>query len=125
MVPVMTSFLPSVHTHLYLPPLFKIWEAVNSSIIDDRMIELCGDLSEELVAGKYGDAGEEGGAAWQDIGIWSEEQWHVLAGKALGSMSTFIGAISGSSLLNLACSRRARRRHKGTLGTLILSYIED
>lgn len=87
MFPVITSFLPPTHTELYLPPLFKLWEAINSSILDDRMIDLCGDLSEEHVAGKLGDAGEEGGAAWKDIGIWSENEWHILANKALGSMS--------------------------------------
>ena len=86
MIPVMTSFLPPTHTHLYLPALFKIWEAFNSSVIDDGMIDLCGTLSEEHVAGKAGEAGEEGGAAYEDIGIWTESQFKFLAGKALNSM---------------------------------------
>lgn len=97
MFPVITSFLPPTHTELYLPPLFKLWEAINSSILDDRMIDLCGDLSEEHVAGKLGDAGEEGGAAWKDIGIWSENEWHILANKALGSMNVPVGATRGAS----------------------------
>jgi proteasome activator subunit 4 len=87
MVPVITSFIPPTHTHLYLPALFKIWEAFNSSVIDDRLIELVGDLSEEHVAGKSGIAGEEGGAEWKDIGIWTANQWTMLIGKGLGSMS--------------------------------------
>lgn len=83
----MTAFLPPTHTHLYLPMFFKLWEAFNSSIIDERLLELVGELSEEHVAGKLGDAGEEGGAEFKDVGIWSEAEWTTLAGKALGSMS--------------------------------------
>ncbi|KAH9937428.1 ARM repeat-containing protein [Fomitopsis serialis] len=94
-MPVMTSFLPPTHSHLYLPSLFKIWEAFNSSVIDDRMIDLCGSLSEEHVAGKAGDA--EGGAAWQDIGIWTEPQFQFLAGKALNSMHVPVGGSKGAS----------------------------
>lgn len=87
MVPVMSCFLPLTHTHVYLPSLFKLWEAFNSSIINDWLLELCGDLSETHVAGKSGDAGQGGGADYKDVGIWSEEQWTVLASKTLGSMS--------------------------------------
>lgn len=70
-----------------MPIIFKLWEAFNSSVIDDRLLELCGELSEEHVAGKSGDAGEEGGAERKDVGIWSETEWTMLVGKALGSMS--------------------------------------
>jgi proteasome activator subunit 4 len=84
----MTSFLPPTHTHLYLPTMFKIWEALNSSLIDDRMIEFMGELSEAHVAGTAGTARLEGGAQWKDVGIWSETEWTMLMSKALGSMST-------------------------------------
>jgi proteasome activator subunit 4 len=88
MVPVLTSFLPPIHTHLYLPALFKIWEAFNSSVIDDRLLEMCGELSEDHVSGTAGDAGQ-GGAQWKDVGIWTESQWAILVGKGLGSISKF------------------------------------
>jgi hypothetical protein len=88
MIPVMTSFLPPTHIHLYVPTIFKIWEAFNSTILDDRLIDFVGELSEEHVAGTMGKAGEDGGAQWKDVGIWSETEWTVLMGKALGSMST-------------------------------------
>lgn len=87
MIPVITSFLPLTHTHVYISTLFKLWEAFNSSIVNDWLLELCGDLSEEHVAGKAGDAGEEGGAEYKDIGIWTEDQWVLLANKTLGAMS--------------------------------------
>lgn|ERR1700722_1170165 len=90
MVPVLTSFLPPSHTHLYFPPMFRLWEAFNSSVMDDRFIELAGELSEEHVAAKFGVAGAEGGAEWKDIGIWSEDQWKLLIGKGLGSMSSYL-----------------------------------
>src|ERR1700734_3401711 len=89
MIPVITSFLPPTHTHLYIPALFKIWEAFNSAVIDDRLLDLAGELSEEHVAGKAGSAGSEGGAEWKDVGIWSEEEWTFLVGKGLGSMSPY------------------------------------
>lgn len=114
MIPVITSFLPPTHTHLYLPALFKLWEAFNSSVVDDRLIELAAELSEEHVAGKFGIAGE-GGAEWKDIGIWSEDQWTMLIGKSLGSMSTcFI--IRASNILCLRCvGRRPSRSDEGRL----------
>jgi hypothetical protein len=65
--------------------MFKIWEALRSSLIDDRLIEFMGELSEAHVAGT---AGLEGGAQWKDVGIWSETEWTMLMTKALGSMST-------------------------------------
>lgn len=101
MVPVLTSFMPPTHTHLYLPALFKFWEAFNSGVVDDRLMELCGDLSEEHVSGAFGDAGE-GGAVWKDVGIWTEDQWNTLVGKGLGSMSRLSSTIyrSGSSVTN-------------------------
>jgi proteasome activator subunit 4 len=94
MIPVMTSFLPPTHTHLYLPSLFALWEAFNSSVIDDRLIDLAGELSEEHSAGKFGLAGGEGRAEWKDVGIWSEAQWTLLVGKSLGSMSASFSLIS-------------------------------
>jgi len=91
-VPVLTSFLPPTQTHLYLPTLFALWEAFNSSVIDDRLIEFAGGLSEELITGKFGEAGE-GGSEWKDVGIWSEDQWTFLVGKSLGSLSMYFSYI--------------------------------
>lgn len=85
MVPVITSFLPPTHTHLYLPSLFKLWEAFNSGVVDERFLELCADLTEDHVSGPFGDV--EGGAVYKAIGIWDEAQWNTIMGKGLGSMS--------------------------------------
>ncbi|CAL1696390.1 unnamed protein product [Somion occarium] len=96
MIPVMTSFLPPTKPQLYLPMFFKLWEAFNSSIIDDRLLELCGELSEEYVAGRFGDAGENG-AEYKDVGIWAEAEWTTLIGKVLNSMNVPVGAVKGAS----------------------------
>ncbi|EIN13635.1 hypothetical protein PUNSTDRAFT_94829 [Punctularia strigosozonata HHB-11173 SS5] len=98
-VPVITSFLPPTHTSTYLPVLFRLWEAFNSSVIDERMLELVGDLSEEHVAGVTTASGgtREGGAEWKDVGIWSETDWTMLVGKSLGSMNVPVGATRGAS----------------------------
>ncbi|KAF6766226.1 hypothetical protein DFP72DRAFT_838774 [Ephemerocybe angulata] len=85
MIPVLTSFLPPTRPHLYLPALFRIWEAFNSSIIDDRMLELCADLSEDHVAGQAGELGELA-PQWKEVGIWSQWEWDFLSAKALGSL---------------------------------------
>jgi proteasome activator subunit 4 len=87
MIPVLTSFLPPTQKHLYLPALFKLWEAFNSSAVDDRLLELAGELSEEHVSGTSGRVGGEDGAHWKDVGLWTEVQWDFLVGKGLGSMS--------------------------------------
>lgn len=97
MIPVMTSFLPPTHTHLYLPAIFKFWEAFNSVLLDERLIEFVGELAEEHVAGGAGNAGPEGGAQWKDVGMWSETEWIVLMSKALGSMNVPVGATRGGS----------------------------
>ncbi|KAJ4476678.1 hypothetical protein J3R30DRAFT_3759946 [Lentinula aciculospora] len=96
MVPVITSFLPFTHSNQYLPIIFKLWEAFNSGILDERFLELAGELSEEFVAGPTEDDAE-GKAAWKDIGIWTETQWDVLIGKGLGSMNVPVGITRGSS----------------------------
>ena len=82
MIPVMTSFLPPFDIHLYVPVLFKLWEAFNSDIINSRLIELCGELSEEHKTGST--------VKWKDVGIWTDAEWTVLVGKALGSMSELL-----------------------------------
>ena len=78
----MTSFLPPFDVHLYVPVLFKLWEAFNSEVINSRLIELCGDLSEEHKTGST--------VKWKDVGIWTDAEWTVLVGKALGSMSELL-----------------------------------
>ncbi|GLB36441.1 putative protein with domain of unknown function (DUF3437) [Lyophyllum shimeji] len=97
MMPILTSFLPPTHIHLYIPCLFKIWETFNSSVIDDRLIDLAGLLSEEHVSGTSGDLGEEGGAPWKDVGIWTEAEWQILVAKGLSSMNVPVGATQGST----------------------------
>ncbi|KAJ3843176.1 hypothetical protein F5878DRAFT_605646 [Lentinula raphanica] len=96
MVPVMTSFLPLTHSNEYLPFIFKLWEAFNSGILDERFLELAGELSEEYIAGPA-EEDVTGKAAWKDIGIWTENQWDVLIGKGLGSMNVPVGITRGSS----------------------------
>ena len=36
-VPVLISFLPPADCHLYIPVLFKLWEAFNSHVLDERL----------------------------------------------------------------------------------------
>ncbi|KAG5636752.1 hypothetical protein H0H81_006971 [Sphagnurus paluster] len=85
----------SSYVAIHLTPI--IWEAFNSSVLDDRLFELVGQLSEEHVAGTSGDAGERGGARWKDVGIWTEAEWMMLVGKGLASMNVPVGATQGSS----------------------------
>jgi proteasome activator subunit 4 len=86
MVPVLTSFLPPANVHLYLPACFKIWKAFNSGSLDDRFIEMCGELSEEHVSAPIASEVEDGGTVWKDVGIWSQTQWNILVDKGLLSM---------------------------------------
>ncbi|KAF5375146.1 hypothetical protein D9758_000062 [Tetrapyrgos nigripes] len=96
MIPILTSFLPPTHCHVYMPALFKVWEAFNSAVLDDRLLELAGELSQEHVAGAFGD-NREGNAKWKDVGIWSEKEWNMLVVKGLGSMNVPVGITRGAS----------------------------
>ncbi|KAG6820769.1 hypothetical protein H0H93_012033 [Arthromyces matolae] len=81
----------------FLPLLTQdIWEGFNSSVIDHRLLELAGFLSEEHIAGTSGDAGESG-AQWKDVGIWTNAEWQILIGKGLNSMNVPVGATQGAS----------------------------
>lgn len=101
MFPVFASFLPPTHIHLYLPTLLALSRAFNSTIIDERILELAGDLSEEHVSGAAGPAGAEGSAKWKDIGIWSESDWNFLVGKGLTSMGSCVLSIDTITFLIL------------------------
>ncbi|THV06075.1 hypothetical protein K435DRAFT_712109 [Dendrothele bispora CBS 962.96] len=96
MIPVLTSFLPPTYPHLYMPALFKVWEAFNSAVLDDRLLELAGELSQEHVSGPSGDH-PESKAKWKDVGIWSEVEWNTLVSKGLGSMNVPVGITRGAS----------------------------
>ena len=86
MIIVITSFISPSHPDIYLPALFKIWEAFNSTVVDDRLIHVMGNLAEEHCAGKDGRWGE-GSTERRDVGIFTEQQWTLLMSKCLGSMS--------------------------------------
>jgi len=86
MANIMTSFIPRTHPDIYLPAIFKIWEAFNSAILDERFMELAGDLARDHVAGPESEFGSDGTAAWKDVGIWTAEQWSVLTNKGLNMM---------------------------------------
>ena len=90
MVPVMTSFLPLRGARAYAPALFSIWSVFNSGLLDDRFLELTGNLAEEFVAGT---AKSEDAMPWKDVGIWTDEQWSTLMNKCLASMGELLGPI--------------------------------
>lgn len=86
MATVMTSFLPQSHADAYIPAVFKIWEAFNSASLDEKFMELAGDLSRDHISGPEGRYGSEGAARWKDVGIWTDEQWNLLTSKGLNMM---------------------------------------
>jgi proteasome activator subunit 4 len=77
-LPVLTSFLPPFNIRTYVPVLFHLWQAFNSSAIDDRLLDLMSDLAEDNI---------ENDAEWKDVGIWTHDQWRFMAAKMLESMS--------------------------------------
>ncbi|KAF8758973.1 hypothetical protein RHS01_02837 [Rhizoctonia solani] len=104
MIIVITSFISPSHPDIYLPALFKIWEAFNSTVVDDRLIHVMGNLAEEHCAGKDGRWGE-GSTERRDIGIFTEQQWTLLMSKCLGSMSVPVGQSQDSAIGFVAGSR--------------------
>jgi proteasome activator subunit 4 len=90
MATVITSFLPRTHADIYIPAIFKIWEAFNSSSLDEMFMELAGELSLHHVSGPSGELGSEGAASLKDVGIWTSRQWNLLASKGLNMMGTCV-----------------------------------
>jgi proteasome activator subunit 4 len=93
--------------------LFRVWEAVNSYMYDERMLEFLAKLAEmhvepdisdprkiaeipddEISEGEkrekwgHGDVPEdsEWGGIYRDVGIFTEHEWHLLMCKCLQSM---------------------------------------
>ncbi|KAG2149717.1 armadillo-type protein [Suillus cothurnatus] len=126
MIPVLTSFLPPTHTHIYLPVIFRIWEAFNSHIMDDRFLEFAGILAEEHVTGQEGFAGEEGSAAWKDVGIWTQEEWLMLVSKGIESLYVPVGnsGVLRQMLLRHAKVPKSRKQLVGSVPWLNYLYIQ-
>ena len=82
MIPVIASFLPLSHPEEYLPAVFAIWEAFNSKMVDDRFIELTGNLSEEHVHG-----------SWKEVGMFTKDQWTFLMSKLMATWSKLFYSI--------------------------------
>ncbi|KAF8682453.1 hypothetical protein RHS04_02581 [Rhizoctonia solani] len=111
MIIVITSFISPSHPDIYLPALFKIWEAFNSTVVDDRLIHVMGNLAEEHCAGKDGRWGE-GSTERRDIGIFTEQQWTLLMSKCLGSMSVPVGQSQSSSSTSSHADKSTRQPTK-------------
>jgi proteasome activator subunit 4 len=58
-----------------------------AQVVDERMLEIMGNLAVEHVAGRESERHYGSDVEWQDIGIFAEAQWTVLVGKCLGSFS--------------------------------------
>jgi proteasome activator subunit 4 len=84
-ITLLTGFLPPTDAHLYLPILFKLWEALNSSQLDERLLDIFATLSQEHVAGAS--AGIDGATPWKDVGIFTNEQWSRISRACLVAMS--------------------------------------
>ncbi|KAF9452549.1 hypothetical protein P691DRAFT_696832 [Macrolepiota fuliginosa MF-IS2] len=97
MVTVMTSFLPQTHADTYLPAIFNIWEAFNSASLDEKFMELAGELSRDHITGPAGEFGNDGAVSWKDVGIWTTEQWNLMTSKGLNMMAVPVGSMKTSS----------------------------
>ena len=119
------SFLPLSHPQAYLPMLFRVWEAVNSYMYDERMLEFLSKLAEmhvdpeisdplkiaeipddELSEGEsrekwaFGNVPEDGPwrGIYKDVGIFTEHEWHLLMCKCLQSMGGTVQIAMNSTI---------------------------
>ncbi|KZV77572.1 hypothetical protein PENSPDRAFT_621096 [Peniophora sp. CONT] len=109
----MLTFLPQSHPQSYMPMLFRVWESVNSYMFDDRMLQFLAKLTEIHLDPSVSDPKKiketpddelspgEGRPQWSkddlkepshwtgifsDVGIFSENDWHLIMCKCLASM---------------------------------------
>ncbi|KAF8328806.1 uncharacterized protein EI90DRAFT_3063646 [Cantharellus anzutake] len=87
-VTVLMSLLPPVNVQMYLPIFFRIWEAFNSSQLDERMLEFSGSLAQECVSVEFDGPSTP---AWKDVGIFTAEQWAKICRTALVFMQVPVG----------------------------------
>lgn len=109
MATVLTVFLPYTHADAYLPGIFKLWEAFNSASLDEKFMELAGELSRDHISGPTGEFGSEGAARWKDVGIWTTEQWNLLTSKGLNMMGMCSQSpqnVTSNFFIGNSCTRR-------------------
>ncbi|KAG9039991.1 hypothetical protein FRB95_004463 [Tulasnella sp. JGI-2019a] len=94
---IITSFLPRSHAQIYIPFVFKTWEAFHSYKIEDCVLQILGQLSISHVAGKASDYPPEGCLEWKDVGIYTEAEWATIMRACLASMSVPVGNSKGGS----------------------------
>ncbi|KZT61232.1 hypothetical protein CALCODRAFT_447468 [Calocera cornea HHB12733] len=118
-LPPLIALLPHSTPELYLPPLLTIWEALNSSIVDERMLAFLGTLAIRHV--EPDERGE--GGDWEKIrdgregvGMWPEETWRRIMGKCLRALNVPLAGSPGSSTTavhaDLSSSSKAQRLHR-------------
>ncbi|KZP00936.1 ARM repeat-containing protein [Calocera viscosa TUFC12733] len=128
-LPPLLALLPHSSPEQYLPPLLTIWEALNSSIVDERMLSFMGALAVRHV--EPDERGE--GADWEKIrdgkegvGMWQEPTWRRIMGKCLRALNVPLAGSPGSSTTalhaDLASSTKAQRLHRA--GTPIQSLCK-
>ncbi|EJU01100.1 hypothetical protein DACRYDRAFT_22883 [Dacryopinax primogenitus] len=109
----MSAFLPLTHPTSWMPMIFKLWEAFNSSVWDARSFQMLSQVAELHVdptvsdpkrVREIPDDAREGRkqrivwekdpvpkGAWKglfkDVGIFDEEQWNFMMIKCLATMS--------------------------------------
>ncbi|KAG8953342.1 hypothetical protein FRC04_002752 [Tulasnella sp. 424] len=105
MFSVLAAFLPASHAHLYLPFMFKSWEAFHSYKIEDSMISQFAALSIAHVAGTASEYGPEGSLSWKDVGIYSDAEWGMIMRACLASMSIPVGSSKGGSSTSVHADR--------------------
>ncbi|SRR5258708_6854619 len=81
------SLLPPNNIQLYLPIFFRIWEAFNSTQLDERMLDISASLVQECVCAELESSS---GSIWRDVGIFTTEQWAKICRTALVSMRTYL-----------------------------------
>ena len=111
----MLTFLPLSHPQSYLPLLFRQWEAVNSYIYDERMLQFLSRITEIHVDPSVSDpkriesipddevSEDESRPKWRredletkwkwpglykDVGIFTDREWDFIMCKCLASMGT-------------------------------------
>ncbi|KAG8925927.1 hypothetical protein FRC02_009341, partial [Tulasnella sp. 418] len=97
MFDILSAFLPPSHPHLYLPFIFKVWEAFHSYKTEDSILTILGHLSVHHVAGKASETDEEGSLEWKQVGIYTELEWMRIMRTCLSSMNIPVGNTKGGS----------------------------
>ncbi|UZJ50775.1 hypothetical protein CBS101457_000095 [Exobasidium rhododendri] len=150
---LLVHFLPISHPQSWLPAMFRLWESFSSSLFDDQMLDLLARVAEMHVedprmssgqslheTGIHADDHKAGETVndtngtqesvdglWNEVGIFTEEQFALIMSKCLRSAGLPVGSskAANAALMAQSATHRTGPDLSASAGTLSMKKPSD